>query len=33
MHKFDIRSGLRFSLVEPEKVLSDANELTVPQEK
>ena len=33
MHKFDIRSGLRFSLVEPERVLSDINELTVPQEK
>ena len=33
MLKFDIRSGIRFSLVEPEKVLHDIGEITIPQEK
>ena len=33
MLKFDIRSGTRFSLVEPENVLHDIGEITIPQEK
>jgi hypothetical protein len=33
MLKFDIRNGIRFSLVEPEKVLQDIGEITIPQEK